>query len=635
MTDHRTYADFFDLSERYLTIPRRPAWDYSLSRDVVDERERAYFLGWRREVTARETKAKAMLCPYEKNLEVWRQLWRVVERSDVILQIVDARNPMCFRSADFERYVTEQRTRGGTPKQCILLLNKSDLLTEVQREAWAKYLNSIGVCFIFFSALEGVVASQKKSEDEDDQEEEEPAPLSSHARHLVERKNRRLKGSIPAENLKSVPEWMAAAAANGAALPKPASKKAEPIPIADRPPTKQELERDERIKAALSSAGTKVFSTSRVFRSEELMDALIAMRGTLHCEGAKPLTVGMVGYPNVGKSSTINALLGMHRVVVSMTPGKTKHMQTLEVAGERRLILCDCPGLVFPSFCTTTEDMVCDGILPIAHMKDFLLPSGVVCRRIPRIVFEAMYNVSLSLEDDRDESPTPADRLLNAIARRRGYMADHDRPVRSRAALLVLRDYVAGKLVFVHPPPLYQPEGATTTNKGAAGAEEDWDDVDDEEDRDGESLPEDALRNELEDDDDEALHLKRFFAQVPVSYRWAVDLRAKEEEFNVGVNDHIVAGRNALLDKKIARKQAQDLAAAAHADPRHDLNVVEDGEGDLALAVDPEDGIVCVEVPLEESEVVEQEAKLSKRQSRREAKRGIQSGRRTMMEVPK
>ncbi len=35
--------------------------------------------------------------PYEKNLDVWRQLWRVVERSDVLVQIVDARMPTFYQ----------------------------------------------------------------------------------------------------------------------------------------------------------------------------------------------------------------------------------------------------------------------------------------------------------------------------------------------------------------------------------------------------------------------------------------------------------------------------------------------------------------------------------------------------------
>lgn len=35
-----------------------------------------------------------LLTPFERNLEVWRQLWRVVERCDLVVQIVDARNPL-------------------------------------------------------------------------------------------------------------------------------------------------------------------------------------------------------------------------------------------------------------------------------------------------------------------------------------------------------------------------------------------------------------------------------------------------------------------------------------------------------------------------------------------------------------
>ena len=34
-----------------------------------------------------------------------------------------------------------------------------------------------------------------------------------------------------------------------------------------------------------------------------------------------------VGYPNVGKSSTINALIQTKKVPVSATPGRTKHFQ--------------------------------------------------------------------------------------------------------------------------------------------------------------------------------------------------------------------------------------------------------------------------------------------------------------------
>ncbi|KAG1655269.1 hypothetical protein FOA52_007297 [Chlamydomonas sp. UWO 241] len=62
--------------------------------------------------------------------------------------------------------------------------------------------------------------------------------------------------------------------------------------------------------------------------------------------GVQPVVVAMVGEPNVGKSSTLNALLGSHRVAVSSHPGRTKHYQTHNMTDA--LMLCDCPGLVFP-----------------------------------------------------------------------------------------------------------------------------------------------------------------------------------------------------------------------------------------------------------------------------------------------
>lgn len=70
-----------------------------------------------------------LLTPYEKNLEVWRQLWRVIERSQLVVQIVDARNPLLFRSADLEKSVKEVDPR----KKNLLLINKADYLTAEQR----------------------------------------------------------------------------------------------------------------------------------------------------------------------------------------------------------------------------------------------------------------------------------------------------------------------------------------------------------------------------------------------------------------------------------------------------------------------------------------------------------------------
>lgn len=48
--------------------------------------------------------------------------------------------------------------------------------------------------------------------------------------------------------------------------------------------------------------------------------------------GEQRLVVGLTGYPNVGKSSTINALFGSKKTAVAATPGKTKHFQARHVS---------------------------------------------------------------------------------------------------------------------------------------------------------------------------------------------------------------------------------------------------------------------------------------------------------------
>lgn len=87
-----------------------------------------------------------VLTPFERNLEVWRQLWRVIERSDLLVQIVDARNPMRFRCEDLERYVIEMdgdtaglpsTSRATRRRRNLLLINKADLLDDEQRWGFA------------------------------------------------------------------------------------------------------------------------------------------------------------------------------------------------------------------------------------------------------------------------------------------------------------------------------------------------------------------------------------------------------------------------------------------------------------------------------------------------------------------
>lgn len=185
------------------------------------------------------------------------------------------------------------------------------------------------------------------------------------------------------------------------------------------------------------------------------------------------LVVGLVGYPNVGKSSTINALLGEKKVSVSSTPGKTKHFQTIHLSPA--IVLCDCPGLVFPQFATTKAALVCDGVLPIDQMREHIGPIGLVVRRVPRGILEGTYGLRIrrrGVEDGGEgdgEEVTAEDLLVsyaskfvilraptwpNALEVARGFArAGQGLPDEARAARYILKDYVSGKLLFSHPPP--------------------------------------------------------------------------------------------------------------------------------------------------------------------------------------
>jgi large subunit GTPase 1 len=153
------------------------------------------------------------------------------------------------------------------------------------------------------------------------------------------------------------------------------------------------------------------------------------------------ITVGLVGYPNVGKSSTINALLGAKKVTVSATPGKTKHFQTLQLTPS--ITLCDCPGLVFPTFATTKAEMVINGVLPIDHLRESSGPAMLVAQRIPRFYLMWVYGISLPVGENGEERDPTGSELLAAYATVRGFRrAGQGNPDESRAARIILKDYV-------------------------------------------------------------------------------------------------------------------------------------------------------------------------------------------------
>lgn len=416
-----------------LSVPRRPQWDESTTAQQLDVREKESLLQWRRGLAELQEHNDLLMTPFERNLEVWRQLWRVIERSDLVVQIVDARNPLLFRSEDLETYVKEVDSK----KNNLLLVNKADMLTLEMRQAWADYFVEKGINYKFFSA-ELAKELNEARQLEDAEEEDESDDYSDEDEDAEE------ESESEGEEL---------------------AKEAEKVKIQDKQEEKEQQTEEGAAPVELTEEEERV----RILTTDELEALFLAHAPEVDSgpDGQRRKTsIGLVGYPNVGKSSTINALIGAKKVSVSATPGKTKHFQTIHLSDQ--VILCDCPGLVFPNFATTKGELVCAGVLPIDQLREYTGPAGLVAQRIPQTFLEAIYGMKMHIrpvEEGGNGVPT-SEELLRAYAIARGFQTQGlGQPDESRAARYILKDYVKGKLLFCHPPPTEPPIDARRFNR--------------------------------------------------------------------------------------------------------------------------------------------------------------------------
>jgi ribosome biogenesis GTPase A len=73
-------------------------------------------------------------CRFEHNLEVWRQLWRTVEKADIVVMLADCRCPLLHFNESLLRHVREDHR-----KAAVLVLNKADLVPPSVASSWVHY----------------------------------------------------------------------------------------------------------------------------------------------------------------------------------------------------------------------------------------------------------------------------------------------------------------------------------------------------------------------------------------------------------------------------------------------------------------------------------------------------------------
>lgn len=149
-----------------------------------------------------------------------------------------------------------------------------------------------------------------------------------------------------------------------------------------------------------------------------------------------------MGYPNVGKSSVINALRTKKVCGVAPLPGETRVWQY--VALTRRVFLIDCPGVVHAGSADTDTGAVLKGVVRVESLTDAPDHVGDVLARVRPGAIARAYGVP-RWSDATD--------FLDQLARRAGKLNRGGEPDVDTAAKMVLHDWQRGKLPYWEEPP--------------------------------------------------------------------------------------------------------------------------------------------------------------------------------------
>ncbi|KAK3815482.1 MAG: hypothetical protein J3Q66DRAFT_344864 [Benniella sp.] len=339
-------VSFESVYPKVIGFPKRPKWDYSMSRQEVEKNETRMFEEWMDSIY--EHYPTEELSYFEHNLEVWRQLWRVLEISDIIMIIVDIRHPVIHFPPSLYHYVVKEMKR-----KLVVVFNKVDLVAPNTLFAWKEYFKEQ------FPELH-IASFSCYPPDATLINDTSTAALQ----RVVKRPRRRFYNAVGVKDVlhacKDVElskhgvqvEW------DNLIKQYNASKEAELQESDSESDQEHAQERDAGRKNLLEKEDDQRLATTL---------QTVNIEDDEHVPHNDYVTIGLVGHPNVGKSSLINSIIGRTVVSTSRTPGHTKHFQTIHLTHNVRL--CDSPGLVFPSLLPKPLQIL-SGMYPVAQVQE-------------------------------------------------------------------------------------------------------------------------------------------------------------------------------------------------------------------------------------------------------------------------
>lgn len=216
---------------------------------------------------------------------------------------------------------------------------------------------------------------------------------------------------------------------------RPALKILNKTDLADPAATKEWLAHYNRQKD-VHAVALSCKKPADVAKIPQLCQQLVPQRGT----PLKPLRIMIMGIPNVGKSTLMNALLKKRVAKVGDEPAVTKTQQRLYLGNN--IVLIDTPGLMWPKI-----EHPSDGLMLAASHA--IGTNAIIEEEVAVFLAEQLlerYAPLLAARYGFDTKEMDGVAVVEGIAKRRGYRQKGGEPDFEKAAHTLLLDYRSGAL---------------------------------------------------------------------------------------------------------------------------------------------------------------------------------------------